>query len=100
MWTWHWWLFIVAIIPCAFFVAVARGAANESNIEKFGSSADYRVAFQTEPTAILGGTFVAGVICAAIIAGLAGLIQTETVPGGASLASILRDASLTRGSSG
>jgi len=74
MWTWHWWLFLVAIIPCALFVAFMRGAMNESNIEKFGPRADYRLAFQTEPWAIMGGTLVAGMVCAAVIAAVAGFL--------------------------
>src|SRR5690242_11896917 len=41
MWIWHWWVFLVAIIPCYFFVGFTRGATNAANVEKYGPSADY-----------------------------------------------------------
>jgi hypothetical protein len=74
MWTWHWWLFLAAIIPCYFFVGYARGATNEANIEKYGPRGDYKIAFQTEPFAILGGTLIAAAICAAIVTAIAGFL--------------------------
>lgn len=74
IWTWHWWLFLVAIIPCYFFVAYTRVAMNASNIKKHGPRADYRIASQLEPAGLVGGTLVASTIFAAIVTAIAGFL--------------------------
>jgi hypothetical protein len=73
-WTWHWWLFLAAMIPCYILIGFARGAQNESNVRKYGSRADYKAAFRTEPAAIMGGTILAGAVYAAIVTAIAGFI--------------------------
>jgi hypothetical protein len=43
---WNWWVFAAATIVCTCFVMFTRGAMNRSNIERFGTKADYRVGFK------------------------------------------------------
>jgi RsiW-degrading membrane proteinase PrsW (M82 family) len=66
VWTWHWSIFLLAIIPGYCLVGFARGVVNESNIKKPGEQGDYRIGFQTEPAAIILRTLLAGAILAAI----------------------------------
>jgi RsiW-degrading membrane proteinase PrsW (M82 family) len=74
VWTWHWWLFLAAIIPSYCFVAFCRGATNQANVERFGPGADYEFAFRTQPVSIMVGTLIAGAIFAAAMTGLSGFI--------------------------
>jgi hypothetical protein len=67
-WTWHWWLFLAAIIPSCALVRFRRGAIIDSKIE------NYQDAFRTRPYAIRGIILLAGVMYAAIMTAIAGFI--------------------------
>ena len=71
---WHWWVFFLEIIPCYASVAFSRSARNLANIEKYGSRADYRVALETEPSALIVGTLFAAAVIAAIITAVIGFL--------------------------
>jgi hypothetical protein len=73
-WTWHWWIFLVAIIPGYIMIAFARGAQNDSNMQSMGTGADYKTAFEKEPVAIMAGTLIVGVVLAAIATAVAGFM--------------------------
>ena len=67
-WTWHWWLFLAAIIPSCALVRFRRGAIIDPKIE------NYQGAFRTKPYAIAGIILLAGVMYAAIMTAIAGFI--------------------------
>lgn len=69
-WTWHWWLFVVALIVCTIISQFSRGAMNRANVAKYGPGADYR----SDPSGAIVGSIVAGAIYAAIITFIAGFI--------------------------
>jgi hypothetical protein len=60
-WTWHWWLFLAAIIPSCALVRFRRGAIIDPKIE------NYKDAFRTKPYAMRGIILLAGVMYAAIM---------------------------------
>jgi hypothetical protein len=67
-WSWHWWVFIVALIPCVIVVQFFRGAMNSANVVKYGRKADYRA----DPAGAFVGSILAGAVYAAIITAIAG----------------------------
>jgi len=70
MWTWHWGLFVVALVVCTIIVMFARGAMNSANVMKYGPRAHYGA----EPGAAIAGSIVAGAVYAVIVTGLAGFL--------------------------
>jgi hypothetical protein len=73
-WTWHWWIFLAAIIPGYILVGFSRFAMTESNFKPGGSLADYKDAFQKRPVMMIAGRLLAGVLYAAIFTAIVGLI--------------------------
>jgi hypothetical protein len=39
-WSWHWWLFFAAVIPCTIVVQFTRGAMNSMNVARYGPRGD------------------------------------------------------------
>jgi hypothetical protein len=69
-WSWHWWIFIVAIVACSIMVMFSRGAMNSVNIVKYGPRADWHA----EPGFAIVGSILAGAVYAAIITAVAGFL--------------------------
>ena len=68
LWSWHWWLFIVAIVPCTLMVMYSRWAMNPVNVARHGPRAEWGA----EPAAGITGSILAGAVYAAIITAVAG----------------------------
>lgn len=69
-WTWHWWLFVVALVVCTIIVMFSRGAMNSVNVMKHGPRADYR----SEPGAAIAGSILAGAVYAVVVTAVAGFL--------------------------
>lgn len=69
-WSLHWWLFIVAIVPCTVMVMFSRWAMNPVNVAKYGPRAEWGA----EPAAGIAGSILAGAVYAAIITAIAGFL--------------------------
>jgi hypothetical protein len=69
-WSFHWWVFVVAIIPCTVTVMFSRGAMNSANVARYGPRADWRA----EPGGAIAGSVAAGAVYAAIITAVAGFL--------------------------
>ena len=73
-WTWHWWIFLVAIIPGYVLVGFSRFAMTEANFKPGGALADYNDAFRKRRAAMMmAGRLLAGVLYAAIFTAIVGL---------------------------
>lgn len=69
-WDWNWWIFIGLLIFFTLLSQVSRGVMNSSNIEKYGSRADYNA----EPGMAIIGSVVSGAIYAAVFTGILGFV--------------------------
>jgi hypothetical protein len=69
-WSFHWWLFIVAIVPCTIMVMFSRGTMNSANVVNYGPRADWRA----EPGSAIAGSILAGAVYAAILTAAAGFL--------------------------
>jgi hypothetical protein len=72
MWTWHWWLFIVLIIPSYGFVLFFRRRMNSYNALAYGMRADVDWQMLFHPVRFRLGSLAAGAIWAAIFTAVAG----------------------------
>jgi hypothetical protein len=67
-WTWHWRLFIVALIICSVIVRFTSAAMNGANLKRREPHADTGAS----PALAVMGHIVSGAIFAAVISGIAG----------------------------
>jgi len=69
-WTWHWVVFVPALIIFSIISQFSRGAMNRANIAKYGPRADYR----NDVGGAILGCVLAGAIYAAIATAIVGFI--------------------------